>query len=777
MKRWLLRHFEPLGLVFVLVLLRALSLPLPSALRGAQTGGTSVRFTDAAGVLLREVRDGQGARSQAPPPEAAHSLLGEALVVAEDRRFRHHPGVDPVGVVRAALHDLGGGRMQGASTLTMQLARAVAPHPRTLFGKLQEMALALRIEASLSKDEILVAYLTEAPFGPQLRGAEAAAQQLFGKSLAALSPAEAASLAALPKAPGLYLTEGGRARLRARRDFILGELHARGVLDGVALARAQVEPLPERLVGSGFAAPHLVEAVRSGRFGATPGATSIELTVSMPLQLGVEHAVRTQVDALRTRHVSSGAAVVLDNATGDVLAYVGSASFAGPDGQNDGVLALRQPGSALKPFVYALGLEAGRIDAATLLPDVPLSIEGDDGVFAPQNYDGTFHGPVRAREALGNSYNVPAVWLADRLGVGTVLAGLRRAGFASLGEGATHYGAALALGDGEVRLLELAEAYAMLAREGRSVAARAVRALEGPGGRQERPFPDGARVLSADVARLVTDMLADRRARASAFGAHSVLEFDYPVAAKTGTSKGFRDNVTAGFSHEVTVVAWVGNFDGSPMQDVSGIAGAGPLFHAVMELAMAGRVSAGFEPPEAGRFVRAAVCPLSGARTGPACPHRVQEWVRAERAETCTMHETVAIAADGLRAGPGCAGAPMQTFERYDGDYAAWAEGARRHQAPRAFSPTCPGQLAMAATPLHIVSPRDGARFQLDPGRPGEAQELRVEVRGDATTARLDGTPVPRRARTWTLPLTAGEHELTVRDVHGAETSARYFVR
>lgn len=771
-QRWALRHFEPLGLVLVLLLVRALSLPLPARLRTSNDGGagtSSVRFVDAAGTLLREVRDTDGSRSVPVDPRATHSILADALVEAEDRRFFWHPGVDPLGVLRAAWNDLRPHHgLQGASTLTMQLARTLAPHRRTLLGKLDETALALRIEASLSKDAILHAYLQHAPFGPQLRGAEAAALQLFGKSILELSPAEAATLAALPKAPGLYLSARGRERLRTRRDFILSQLHARGRIDAVTLARAQVEPLPERLLGGGFLAPHLVEAVRAGRLGPAPVGDSVTLALSTSLQMRVEAAVREQVEALRERHVGAGAALVLDNQSGAILAYVGSAGFAGPEGQNDGVLALRQPGSALKPLVYALALEADRIDAASVLPDLPLQLDGEDGTFSPQNYDGRFHGPVRAREALGNSYNVPAVWLADRLGVGTVLAGLQRFGFETLTRDATHYGAALALGDGEVQLLELASAYAMLAREGMSLHATA---LAGP-------TTPGVRVLAADVARMVTAMLSDRRARAAAFGEHSVLEFPYAVAAKTGTSKGFRDNVTAGFTREITVVAWVGNFDGSPMHDVSGIAGAGPLFHTVMELAMQGRTPAAFVAP-GGRYVRRAICPLSGRRAGAACPHQIDEWVRPERLDesVCTMHEHVDVAPDGLRAGPGCAGAISRSYEHYDEPYVSWAEGARRALAPRVFSPRCPGSLAETAAALRIVSPRDGARYHRDPGRTPASQELLVQVQGRAMAVQLDGRPVVRSAGGWSLPLAPGSHELVVQGEHGERALARYEVR
>lgn len=769
--RWLRAHFEPLGLLLIGLLLRAAMLPLPEALRasGSDVESGSQRFVDAAGVLLREVRGEDGARAYPVAAAATETLLAAALIQAEDRRFFQHPGIDPIGVVRAAWNDLRPQRgLQGASTLTMQLARTLRPHPRTLLGKLDEMALALRMEASTSKREILRAYMQHAPFGPQLRGAEAAARQLFGKPVAELSAGEAATLAALPKAPGLYLSARGRERLRARRDFILQRLHETGGIDALQMARAQVEPLPDRVLAGGFVAPHLIEALRQGRLGPAPTGARVELTLSSALQRSVETAVAQHVEALRDRHVGAGAAVVLDNQSGAILAYVGSADFHGPAGQNDGVVALRQPGSALKPFVYALGMESNQLDAASLLPDVPLSIEGDDGVFAPQNYDGKFHGPVRAREALGNSYNVPAVWLADRIGVGAVLEGLQRVGFGSLSRSATHYGAALALGDGEVRLLELAEAYAMLAREGLSVHAHAARGAGRP----------AERVLPADIARMVTDMLADRRARAASFGDHSVLELPYPVAAKTGTSKGFRDNITAGYTREITVVTWVGNFDGSPMRDVSGIAGAGPLFRTVMELAMQGRSPAPFAAPE-GRFVRSAICPLSGRRPGAACPHRIEEWVRGDGASgsTCMMHEHATIAPDGLRAGPGCAGASVQAVERYPEPYVSWARGARRPVAPRESSPRCPGAPVEAVTALRIVTPRDGARYQLDPGRAAASQELALELEGHAEQILLDGIVLaPQRAGV-RVPLTRGPHEVVVRGARGERVSARYEVR
>ena len=298
---------------------------------------------------------------------------------------------------------------------------------------------------------------------------------------------------------------------------------------------------------------------------------------------------------------SAAALLVVDNASGDVLAYVGSPDFFSERalGQNDGARALRQPGSTLKPFVYAAAMQELGMTAATLLPDVELHLPTPDGDYSPHNYDGRYHGPVRLREALASSLNVPAVYAAHRVGPGRVLDALRAFGFSSLEAGAEHYGAAIALGDGEVRLSELAAAYATLARGGiaHTVAVRA------PRGARRRPdghaLPE-RRAGACSIARLAAvlgDVLADDAARSSAFGRQSVLELPFPVAVKTGTSKGFRDNWTVGYTREITVAVWVGNFDGRPLRGSSGVTGAGPLFREAMLAAMRGR-----EPAAAGGY-------------------------------------------------------------------------------------------------------------------------------------------------------------------------------
>ena len=287
--------------------------------------------------------------------------------------------------------------------------------------------------------------------------------------------------------------------------------------------------------------------------------------------------------------------MVVENATAEVLAYVGSPDFYAQKalGQNDGARALRQPGSALKPFVYAAAMTRLGLTAATRLPDLELSLPTTEGVYTPRNYDGRFHGPVLVRDALANSLNVPAVYTASRVGPGQVLDLLHRAGFASLSESAEHYGAALALGDGEVKLTELAQAYSMLARDGAFLPLRFYRrALLASGAELSRSVPRPSAVIEPRIARVLIDILADDLARAPEFGRGGPLAFPFQVAAKTGTSKGFRDNWTVGFTREVTVAVWAGNFDGTPMTGSTGISGAGPLFHEVMLAAMRGRAPA-----------------------------------------------------------------------------------------------------------------------------------------------------------------------------------------
>ncbi|HEX4337611.1 MAG TPA: penicillin-binding protein 1C [Polyangiaceae bacterium] len=806
LREWALRRpwrtalvaaFVLVALPVVAVVVTAVFTPLPPVLVARTTRGSTV-VVDRSGSVLREVRTEDSELSvRVRLGELAPSVV-PALIAAEDSRFYLHPGVDPLAIGRAFAGAVRAGHVvSGASTITQQVARTLFVRPRTMGGKFREMALALRLEWSLDKARILEEYLSRVEFGPGLRGIEAASRFYLDKPASKLDLAESAELVALVRGPSLYDPRRRAELVKRRRDRVLARMERRGLAGAAETALAALEPVrvAPRLFDAG--APHLALELAAGAIpaGAARGALArIETTLDAPLQREVETLTRRALSDVAAMNVTALAAIVVDNASGDVLAYVGSPDYfsARTGGANDGVRALRQPGSTLKPFVYAAAMESLGVTAATLLPDVELTFETENGPYTPKNYDGRTHGPVRLRQALGSSLNIPAVDTAARVGPPRVLDVLHRVGFASLGASAERYGAALALGDGEVRLGELAEAYATLARGGVHSPLVLVRdAVRADGARVELPSVAPSRALDARTVAVLTDVLADDGARAASFGRDSALALPFPVAAKTGTSKGYRDNWAVGFTHEVTVAVWAGNFDGSPMLGSSGITGAAPLFHDVMLAAMRGREPA----PLVDRtgLVDVEVCALSGSLPGRACSHRVHELFRPEQAprSECTLHVHAAVDPEnGLLAGPGCGSAVEKTFETYPPRYVAWASAAGRPLLPDVYSPRCPSslpaKLASSATPHagsatpRIRFPRDGSRFVVDHGGPA-LQEivLAAQPGADARPLRfvLDGHALATVAAPFELPwtLTAGRHRFAIETTHGEGTAAVTF--
>ena len=769
---------------------------MPSGLRN---GGSapSIRILDRDGVLLHEVRAADGTLSDGVADEDLDGRVARAIIAAEDKHFYSHVGVDPLAIVRAFLQNIRGRRVvSGASTISMQLARTLVPHRRSLWGKWREAALAVRIEMGASKREILRAYMNAAPFGPQARGARRAARASFGKELGALSWAEAATLAGLPKSPVAYKVRADYVPTLKRRDAVLARLHSDGALDAEALTVALAEPLKPWSEPAGASAPHFVTALMRGALGELPardGLRVLRTSLSAPLQALAAREAKDRIARLAEHDAHAAAVLVLENATGDVLAYVGSPDFDEPTaGQNDGVLAERQPGSALKPFVYALAMERAGYTAATLLADVSTRFQvGAENVYAPKNYDGKFHGPVRVREALANSYNVPAVRAAEAVGAAPLLEQLRALGFGTLRRTAEDYGIGLALGDGEVRLWDMAFAYAALARGGERISPRALMRAEHTGARaRDIAIQSGARVVNAKVTAVVTDVLSDPLARAAQFGRHGALEFDgFSVAAKTGTSKHYRDNWAVGYTREVTVAVWLGNFDGHAMRDVSGVAGAGPLMHAVLEAAMSGRSAAALRADQRADVAleQHEVCALSGALPGPHCEHRVQEWFGHEHVplEVCMMHVHERVErSSGLLAGPACKPGEVEerAFERYDAELSPWAREAGRALLP-APSLRCPPVAITAETrTFRVLYPTAGTRYVLDASRPLGAQSVRVEVGplhdGERVDLLVDGATHLRGVRSLDLMwgLEHGDHELQVRRLSGDAATVKVHV-
>jgi penicillin-binding protein 1C len=758
--------------------------PLPPELAAGRPPGTGTVIRDRHGVVIRELLADDGTRARWASLDEVGERVLRAVLAAEDVRFARHPGVDPLAVVRALGQLVVHRRVvSGASTITQQLARNLVRRPRTLRGKFMEAALALRIERSLGKRAILEQYLNRVSFGPGVRGIEAASHAYFDKPARDLSLAEAAALASIPRGPSLYDPRKGTARLQRRRDRVLARMLGAGLAGREEVDRALAEPIAVSTFAGSPDAPHLVRAVMGGAVEGTPmreRTSDLTLTVDRQLQREITVLALDAVHGMAKRRVTAAAVVVIENASGEILGYVGSPDIddAARLGQNDGVLALRQPGSTLKPFVYELAMERLGFTAATVLPDVELFLPTKDGDYRPNNYDGRYHGPVRLREALANSYNVPAVWTANALGASRVLDRLTALGFSSLDRDAEHYGAALALGDGEVRLLDLANAYATLARGGVWKPVRAVKAAVGKDGRPLKLQAAAERlVLDEAETAVITDVLADKDARLSSFGEGNVLELPFPAAAKTGTSKGFRDNYAVGYTRRVTVGVWVGNFDGAPMEGVSGISGAGPLFHDAM-LAAARAYPADPLGPPAGIVEAATVCSLSGMRPSEDCPHQrrevfaLREGRSTAPAAPCSMHARVRIdKRNGLRAGGGCPAERVEdrVFERFDATFTAWARSAGRSVAPEAWSPLCPGPgpaIPGGDGRLRIAYPPDGARFSIDPGASAhQAIGIRADVPPGVTEVRIvvDGHARALRAPfAFSLPLTAGEHRVRV---------------
>ena len=721
--------------------------PLPPRLLDAD-GALSVRVLDREGQLLRELPSQRASRSVSLSADAPlPPVVRDAFIASEDRRFEWHPGVDPLAMLRALASNLKSGRVvSGASTLTQQLARLLVPRRRTLAGKAQEALWALRLTAHLPREEILRAYLNRVALGHDLVGVEAASQAYFGRPARTLSVGQTALLAAIARSPArVDPWRDPEGATRAMRE-VLGRMQRAGRLDAELARVAATADLDLVPPARPFGAPHLVvdlagklETLGLGR------AVEVRTTLDPALQREVERSVRSELAA--DARLGQAAVLVIDNASGDVLAYVGSADFGDDarEGQNDGVRARRQPGSALKPFAYGLALASGWTPAS-VLSDVDLEVGTASGAWLPRNYDRRQHGPVRLRAALANSYNVPAVELTDTLGPERVLEVLREAGFSSLEASAEHYGAGLVLGNGDVSLWELARAYRGLARGGVVEPLRLVRTATDPAGERLAATPELAprRFLPSDAVALLTDLLSDEGARAPAFGLDNALRLPFPVAAKTGTSRAYVDNWTVGFTRERTVAVWAGNFDGRPMQRVSGITGAGPLFSRVMRRAMAGVRPAPLV--DRARFERVRVCPLSGHRAGEACPGSYEEVFLPGTAPAtpCAMHRL-------------SEGRPVLAL---DARYAGWAERERLDVAPARGATEDPG----------FLTPRDGDEFLLEAGVPLSSQTIPVRVQG-AGRLLVDGAPVPvdgvGRTR---VALSPGRHRLEL--VPAGATSA-----
>jgi len=846
-----------LALALLVVILAGLwfstGLPAPERLR-AQAGLGSTRILDRRGQLLYEVPDPFSARRRPLPLSEMPIALRQATIAIEDASFYSNTGVDLKGIVRAAWLDLRSGSVvAGGSTITQQLARSFLLDPqlagtRTLDRKLRETILALKLTTIYPKDEILALYLNQTYYGGMTYGVESAAQHYFGKPVRDLDLAECALLAGLPQAPSRYEPLTNPDRALARQAEVLDAMVRAGFITADQAAVARAEPLQFAAGVEAMRAPHFVRYVidqldaQLGPDVVARGGLTITTTLDADLQDAAQSILQRQVALLSTpragapdHRVRNGAVVVLDPSDGAILTMVGSPNFddRASQGQVNAALARRQPGSAIKPLTYAAALERGWTPATTIF-DVPSVFPTREGrPYTPQNYDRAYHGPLSLREALATSSNVSAVRVLSAIGLPALLDMADRLGITSLGDAgsAGRYGLSLTLGGGEVTPLELTSAYAAFANGGRRVAPYAILSIsDGQGDKETRGQGDkgssgtfvsvGLRVarspvLSPQVAYLISDILSDRYARMRTFGAASALDIDRPAAAKTGTTSDWRDNWTIGYTPDRVVGVWVGNADGQPMEAISGVSGAGPVWHMVMLAAHRGLPPHPFVRPTG--IVEVPICAEGGLLPSADCPAtRFERFIAGSQpTRPDTSHVRLTVDATlGCRAPAGypLARTTMRTFRLLPPEAESWALAAGLPRVPQQFCPPttndegrmtkddgrptmddgrigcvdgkgtiyraptivdgrlvalAPCQVAAAAHPV-IVSPAPGAVFALSPGIPRERQQIELMARaGDATglTIYLDGAALatfagpPYRAF-WAL--VPGQHHVYV---------------
>ncbi|MFO7867203.1 MAG: penicillin-binding protein 1C [Candidatus Aminicenantes bacterium] len=598
----------------------------------------SFRILDRHGHVLREVLSGQSGscrmlqREQIPPEVIITTLT------AEDKFFYIHPGVNVFSISRALWRNITQGRIvSGASTITQQLARNIHARPsRTILSKIQETWTALRLEKTFTKDWILTQYLNRIYYGNRAYGIEAASQTYFGKPCRDLTLAEAAYLAALPRSPGRFHSYLEDPRIIKAQKQILTKVFQAGHIRKSAYRRAlrqilKLEPVRER-----FLAPHFCDFVlaNAGSADRTSGR-DIRTTLDYELHQDIQHLLREHINSLAPHNITQGAAVVIDNSSGEIISMVGSRDFFDDyhQGQVNGAVSLRQPGSALKPFTYGLALQQG-MSAAEILFDQAMEYSTPTGPYQPVNFDHKFHGPVRLRQALACSYNIPAVRLTERLGAERLYLKLKQAGFTSFTRPSSHYGVGLTLGNGEVTLLELTQAYSSLSRDGHFQPVKW--RLDSPANKPKER--SGVPVFTPETAYILTHILSDPDARIPAFGYRSPLRLPFPCAVKTGTSKDFRDNWAVGYTPSYTVGVWGGNFNGEPMHTVSGVTGCGTLFRDIMLRLHRENPPQSFRQPE--NLIRLRICPESGLRASVSCPGFMEEIFipGTEPKGTCRRH-------------------------------------------------------------------------------------------------------------------------------------------
>ena len=647
--------------------------------------------------------------------------LRMAVINYEDRYFRYHFGINPISVARAAITNLKARRIVcGGSTITMQVARMMEPKQRTFKNKFVEAIRAIQLEFSFGKDEILSFYFNLAPYGGNIVGSAAASYFYFNKEQKDLSLGEAALLAAIPNSPTALRPDAPASLAGQGRDKVLNRLLHYEKITREQFEEATAEPVPDRRFPMPFIAPHLARELKR----AYPNISEIVSSIDKNIQILARDTLRDHIISLKKHGVTTGAVVVMDTKTREVLALVGSADFFDEEasGQVNGTIAPRSPGSALKPFVYALALDRGLISLESLLNDVPVDYSG----YRPVNYDNRFRGAVTARAALTHSLNVPAVNLSARLRDESLYTFLKKSGITTLNEQEEHYGLSLVLGGCGVTLLELTNLYAGLANMGEFAPYQLLLDKDAcqPGIHHATPL------LKRGTAFILTEMLTEvERPDLPACWESSV---NLPkVAWKTGTSYGHKDAWSIGYSPQFTIGVWIGNFDAVGSPAIVGAEAAGPVLFDLFNILAKQKDTRWYVQPL--EVERREVCALSGMVVSPYCPHSKEEYYTpgVSPNAVCTVHRAFAIDKEtGTRLCSRCRIGreyDMKVFEIWSPEIATWMErsGMSVDKIPEHY-PDCARFIGGAGPVIH--SPSANCEYVIRQGADTQYQKILLEA-------------------------------------------------
>lgn len=799
-----------LALCFSLVLFSGYTLylfaELPSVDSLPQTFMTpSVRITDRNGRLLYELIPTEGGRNTVLSMDNLPQCLKDATIAVEDKNFYTNPGIDATGIARALWINIKGGEtIAGGSTITQQVSRNLLLSQdertqRTLRRKLREAILAWQMTRKFSKDEILALYLNQINYGGMAYGVEAASQTYFGKSASDLLLPECALIAGLPQAPGVYNPFTNPELAKERQIIVLGLMEKQGHITHEERVSAESTPLSYNPTPYPIEAPHFIWIIKdqidsliAEEILSADQSLVVRTTLDLDAQHLAEEIVKRRIEGFQdeatalSQNVNNAALIALDPQSGEILALVGSVDFFDESihGALDMAISPRQTGSAFKPFIYALALDPNRPmgwTPATPIFDVSTTFTIRDGTpYTPINYDESEHGPVSVRTALGSSLNIPAVKTLQAVGIQDTIQLAHQLGITSLSE-AGRYDLSLALGGGQISLLELSTAYTALANNGYFRGNTSILDIHDADGHllltPEQNPP--RQILDPRVAWLISDILSDDSARAIGFGPNSTLKLDRTTAVKTGTTTNFHDNWTIGYTPDLLVGVWVGNSGYEAMHNVTGLTGAAPIWHEVMRGLLQGRPDQPFERPDG--LAQVEVCDLSGLLPTPACQRTRMEWfiTGTEPTQTDSTYQQVwvdtltnSLANDATpaerRRSINVLNLPVevQAWAREQGlsllaDYSQTALDSGgmppqlREQAPESTN----------ENQLVLLSPPSNTTYRIDPNFDIALQQLQIEVAVGSgisqVTIFVDGTTLttvssPPYQAWWTL--SAGEH-------------------